>query len=921
MRQLAALSLAALSLSLTPFVQAQPANDNIKKAFPLSAEERITRVTGNVRNSTLDTDVFTTSYVDNGVTKWLYPSLPLVWYKWTAPVTGTVTTQLMGEGFFVHGMTVTENPAYPYFSIAGQDSLSISYNNSGTSNANYGFAVVGGQTYYVGVARSTTLNASMSQNFIFIYLFTPGAISDSFDGRVPIGGEKFAFNTANTSFGEETGEPVHSTRAVNAMGKTGWMTITRPKRTLVTLSAESKTFKPLLAAYTGDSVTALTKVTESYAGTNSEKFNTATITFIAEAGVSYAIAADGDAGAGGFVMRGQMNTVKPGFVVKPLGVTVYQSTSASFTATASYTGETVGYQWERKAAGTKTWVPISDSDINYAGAKTDTLTISATTLEMNLDQFRVLATDDVGTSASPAAVLTVTEFPVFETEVLGTVDFDNLFHSTIPEPSNNGVYFAKGLPKGLSINPETGEITGVISGTARPGTYRVTYGSTNGKKANSLQYVLLIEVSPFSPALVATFEGLILSPTLQSLPAGKLTVTATKTGAFTGNYFSLAEGKRYPFRGVLLLDQNTRTAAPSVDLPVTIKRGKNLNPLQISLRLIEPPLGMEDVSATLGAEVWEVEGGFVGDTYQGRPIPKFTAAAPALWAGSYTAIMPIEANLSGLPDAQLPRGTPFATTKIAANTGKLAIRGRLPEGTAFTASLSSSSDARYLAAQKVHAGIGGSVAGEIVLSPRYDQLETYGCPDYGDSRIIWVKPADKDYADGVGPLRYRFLMEPWFNTLDYLATFNLSATGESAALIEHELFNNGSNNPYVLPYELAFARNGAIRVVDANSANLKLKVNAANGTFSGSFKVTDIVDTPRPGATKSRTVNISGVMIQKADIFTDTTIAAGFFTLPPLAPAKNKTSGLFEIRAGPPGSPFGGNISEDTGSGTTPATP
>jgi hypothetical protein len=176
---------------------------------------------------------------------------------------------------------------------------------------------------------------------------------------------------------------------------------------------------------------------------------------------------------------------------------------------------------------------------------------------MNKDRYRVLAKDSVGTSASRAGLLTVTEFAPVMTEVLGTVA-TNISLGTIPEPSNNGTYFATGLPKGLSINPETGEITGVID--AKAGTYRVTYGSTDGKKRNPEVFVVLIVVNPLSPHLAGSFEALIDKIGSLATPEAKVSFTVTANGRFTGSYFDLHEGKGYPFKGSLVLDQQSRTA-------------------------------------------------------------------------------------------------------------------------------------------------------------------------------------------------------------------------------------------------------------------------------------------------------------------------------------------------------------------------
>lgn len=81
--------------------------------------------------------------------------------------------------------------------------------------------------------------------------------------------------------------------------------------------------------------------------------------------------------------------------------------SASFTVTAGGSG-TIGYQWQRLPAGSSTWQDIASSS-PYAGATDATLTIPATTLAMDGDQFRCAVANTIGSATSSAAALLVCE--------------------------------------------------------------------------------------------------------------------------------------------------------------------------------------------------------------------------------------------------------------------------------------------------------------------------------------------------------------------------------------------------------------------------------------------------------------------------------------------------------------------------------
>ena len=64
------------------------------------------------------------------------------------------------------------------------------------------------------------------------------------------------------------------------------------------------------------------------------------------------------------------------------------------------------YQWQRQAAGSSTWVTLSESGV-YSGTTNDTLLVYPVKLSMNGDLFRCTAANDVGTTTSATAKLTV----------------------------------------------------------------------------------------------------------------------------------------------------------------------------------------------------------------------------------------------------------------------------------------------------------------------------------------------------------------------------------------------------------------------------------------------------------------------------------------------------------------------------------
>ena len=98
--------------------------------------------------------------------------------------------------------------------------------------------------------------------------------------------------------------------------------------------------------------------------------------------------------------------IPPSITTQPASVTVNVTSNATFSVTATGTAP-LGYQWQFSTNGGGTWINLGN-DATYTGVQTPTLTLNGTTVAMNGYQFRVVVSNNTGTSAaSPAATLTV----------------------------------------------------------------------------------------------------------------------------------------------------------------------------------------------------------------------------------------------------------------------------------------------------------------------------------------------------------------------------------------------------------------------------------------------------------------------------------------------------------------------------------
>lgn len=107
--------------------------------------------------------------------------------------------------------------------------------------------------------------------------------NDNFTNATVITGASAVLFANNAYASKETNEPVH---AGIAGGHSVWWRWVAPSNGIVAIKATGSSFQPLLAAYTGNTVSQLTQVAANTA-------NPAQISFKAAAGTAYAIAVDG----------------------------------------------------------------------------------------------------------------------------------------------------------------------------------------------------------------------------------------------------------------------------------------------------------------------------------------------------------------------------------------------------------------------------------------------------------------------------------------------------------------------------------------------------------------------------------------------------------------------------------------------------
>ena len=97
--------------------------------------------------------------------------------------------------------------------------------------------------------------------------------------------------------------------------------------------------------------------------------------------------------------------VAPAITTQPTNQTIVAGQNGSFTATATGT-PTPSLQWQVSTNGGTSWTNLTNT-APYSGVTTNILTLTAVTIGLNNNQYRLVATNSVASATSAAATLTV----------------------------------------------------------------------------------------------------------------------------------------------------------------------------------------------------------------------------------------------------------------------------------------------------------------------------------------------------------------------------------------------------------------------------------------------------------------------------------------------------------------------------------
>lgn len=527
-------------------------------------------------------------------------------------------------------------------------------------------------------------------------------------------------------------------------------------------------------------------------------------------------------------------------------------------------------------------------------------------LEMSTGEYRLRL---------PTLKPSIADVELPEGQILRPYYYETLFDTDFEAAP--GSFSATGLPVGLSIDPNTGIISGIP--TAAVANVTVTITATNLVGSTSVQS--LLTVLPFPAAALGTFHGVVdrvnlADPVFEPTPwpraemGARIELQTTATGGFSGK---LLNGSTFPFSGQLSFD-DTGVLSGKTTIDQTMN---GLPPLHLYVIF---DLEKQTFSGLLGNQ----DPTSVPDPFDPLPIPG-TFVSVWGWRNAWSQAKPATAYLGrynftlgsdGAGDPFFtPEGTGFGTF-VSIASGTFNITGMMPDGTTFICNTFLGPDGQVLLYQplfknpgslhgaiqvnlQVDDGSSGNPPGLDPLPPSITLIQSTFETSPEGLRCSWNKPYQTNPKDK--------LYRAGFPTAYLIVDGGLYTPPEAGAIVMNlpdvplnaELqFYSGTAGSDFPSQDVTMTSTGKATVptgVD-NPMKLTFTVNAATGQFNGAFTKLD-EDPNRPPLYN----DVTGKLIRPQGYFTrsgryygiiinstvlgggpEMSIGSGLFTLPQL---------------------------------------
>lgn len=376
-------------------------------------------------------------------------------------------------------------------------------------------------------------------------------------------------------------------------------------------------------------------------------------------------------------------------------------------------------------------------------------------------------------------------------------------------PSSTSV---TGLPPGLTYNPGTLRVSGI---PAKVGSYTVSMKATNMLGTASAQRVLTINAIP--PTILGTHAIRLGIGSLANDIGGRVDLTTLSDGGLSGSF--VIKGVRRSFTGRLV-----GTSAPVYTATVALPKFEGDNTPTLELHFDVP--GANYVDAILHHN----SGGWTGWGWRQS------------WGGGTATTRAGRHNYGSTASGTCPPGS-TAGSFVVSTSGKVTLSGTMADSTTLTGSTILGPAGEVLLYQVLYNKRGALLGGDIPPT-----IYPIGTPPGIDGEIQWKKydttvltPPTRDYVtgfDGILTLMGNNYTAPPANT----RVMNLTGANPNLRI---DLSLGALGAP--ISVDAVVSTSNTVQIVTApDTHNVKLTLNASNGTFTGSF-VSDGLTVPFKG--------------------------------------------------------------------------
>lgn len=510
----------------------------------------------------------------------------------------------------------------------------------------------------------------------------------------------------------------------------------------------------------------------------------------------------------------------------PKTLTLAAGPAASTTLKVSVGGTPLGYEWFK--------------DHVTLGITTPTLLIKPLTAAPVASVYKCVVTGPGGTQDGATTTLNIFDTApdfAFTTPGVpampdGIISGPYTYQILVDGAANKTptTYAATGLPTGLTINKNTGLISG-----------RPTKGGTNIKvtlsisnsKAPTKTAIDFIDIAGFPAGIAGTYVGPV--ERIAKLGAdlgGRLdNMIVSATGVITGKIFLGAVS--YPLVGsVDVTGLNPLTATVSATL--TVKRTGTLSPLTLSFDLANDVLSNGDLTDNTDhvyLEGWR-------NKWAATPV----GSNATKYAGLYNFAIAIpDETAPSTPnpdktDLTLPQGVSYASFTVGKD-GKLTFAGKLADGEGITGGTFVGPTGQIFMFQTLYTTtLKGSLLGRLVIDDK-------ATPAVTDNTITgdadWSRPANlavsnRLYRDGFDPIDLMVVGGQF--TPPALLLGLTDGTDNATLTFEQGGIAAADRNPNS---DVSVKTGNKVSISGANTALVKLTPTPATGLFSGSFELKD----------------------------------------------------------------------------------